>query len=163
MVEITTDAAFTNIVYSALEAAESHTIGIALDPSTGYLWRVIAQNVCGDSAAANGSFVTFSAALFCSSPGAAIPDNSTIGVTDVVVVGGAGTIINLNVHTQVIHTWIGDLTAILNHDPNGESAQLLNRPGVPLQPGCNGDNVDVVLDDESTSAAEDACGAGRVR
>ena len=160
VVEIATDAAFTNIVYSAAEADESHTVGTPLDPSTGYFWRIIAQNVCGDSDAANGSFVTLSAQLFCSSPGAAIPDNSSIGIIGDVVVGGAGTIIDLNVPMQVTHTWIGDLTATLNHDASGESVQLLNRPGVPPQPGCNGDNVDVVLDDEGTSPAADACGPG---
>jgi len=45
--EIATDAAFTNVVYSATEAGTSHEVGTPLDTSTEYHVRVRAANDCG--------------------------------------------------------------------------------------------------------------------
>lgn len=48
-VEIATDLAFTNIVYTANTTAISHTVGTALSSATHYYWRVTARNTCGDT------------------------------------------------------------------------------------------------------------------
>ncbi|MEE8526484.1 MAG: S8 family serine peptidase [Thermoanaerobaculia bacterium] len=49
--EIATDAAFADVVYSATEIAGEHTpSGFALDPASGYFWRVRGENACGDGA-----------------------------------------------------------------------------------------------------------------
>ncbi len=47
-VEVATDAALTNIVYSATSPTASHTLTSALDPETSYFWRVRPANPCGD-------------------------------------------------------------------------------------------------------------------
>jgi hypothetical protein len=49
-IDIATDSAFTNVVYSASGLpGTSHTPAILLDPSTVYFWRVKADNACGSS------------------------------------------------------------------------------------------------------------------
>ena len=47
-VEIATDIAFTNIVYTATATSNAHTVGTALNLLTTYYWRVRASNICGN-------------------------------------------------------------------------------------------------------------------
>lgn len=51
--EIATDAAFGDVVYSATEASTQHDVAAALDTSTTYYLRVRATNQCGDSSWSN--------------------------------------------------------------------------------------------------------------
>ncbi|MGH2538183.1 MAG: S8 family serine peptidase, partial [Candidatus Promineifilaceae bacterium] len=51
LLEVASDAGFTNIVYTATVAGTSHTAETALDPLTIYYWRVTASNICGAGAA----------------------------------------------------------------------------------------------------------------
>lgn len=46
-VEVATDLDFNNIVYQATVDATSHQVGMALNTSTTYFWRVRADNQCG--------------------------------------------------------------------------------------------------------------------
>lgn len=48
LVEVATDAAFTNVVYSATVTAPTATVGTALNSATTYHWRVFAANQCGN-------------------------------------------------------------------------------------------------------------------
>ncbi|MEI2607584.1 MAG: S8 family serine peptidase [Candidatus Promineifilaceae bacterium] len=50
-IEIATDMAFTNIVYTATATTNAHSVGTALNLLTTYYWRVRASNICG-----NGSY-----------------------------------------------------------------------------------------------------------
>jgi hypothetical protein len=45
--EVATDPGFGTILYNTTIAGTSHTIGITLEPSTRYSWRVSAHNPCG--------------------------------------------------------------------------------------------------------------------
>lgn len=57
--QVASDAAFTNIVYSATVATTSHSITTALSQVTQYHWRVRAANACGTGQFSNAfSFVT---------------------------------------------------------------------------------------------------------
>lgn len=57
--EVATDAAFGNVVYSASAAVNSHLVAIVLQPSTQYFWRVRSDNVCGSGTfSATFSFTT---------------------------------------------------------------------------------------------------------
>ncbi len=49
-VEVATDMAFTNIVFSDTVQADSVTLDTSLAPLTQYYWRVYSSNVCGDGA-----------------------------------------------------------------------------------------------------------------
>ena len=46
--EVATDSAFTNVVYSVTTAETSHTLDMALDSLTRYYWHVRATNICGE-------------------------------------------------------------------------------------------------------------------
>ena len=67
LVEIATDASFNTVVYSATVATTNHTVGSALDNSTGYYWRVTARNACGDLRTSSRSFTTVAAPV-CTTP-----------------------------------------------------------------------------------------------
>jgi hypothetical protein len=55
-VEVATDAAFSNIVYSASASGASHVVGSELASNTRYFWRIVARNTCGTT----GSSAVFS-------------------------------------------------------------------------------------------------------
>jgi hypothetical protein len=66
-VEVATDAAFANIVFSAPAVSlTSLQLGPVLNNATRYFWRVRAANLCGDGSFASGSFVTRAAPGQCS-------------------------------------------------------------------------------------------------
>ena len=50
-VEVATDAAFSNVVWSGSTAATSLTVGTALNSAATYYWRVTAGNECGETEA----------------------------------------------------------------------------------------------------------------
>jgi len=98
--------------------------------------------------------------IVCSSPGVAIPDADLTGVTDSIVMTGEGTIQDINVSLNVSHSWVGDLTFTLSRNESATSVILIDRPGIPnLEPnfGCSGDNIDVLLDDSSSTPVDDIC------
>lgn len=100
---------------------------------------------------------------FCDTlPGPAlIPDNSTGGVSNTIVVPSARTIADLDAALAVTHTWPGDLRVTLTHLDSGTSVVLLDRPGLPATTdGCGLDDVDAVFDDASLRPAEARCAAG---
>lgn len=49
-IELALDSEFTNVIYTATEMAESHVVGIVLNPVTTYFWRVTASNICDPGA-----------------------------------------------------------------------------------------------------------------
>ncbi|MEZ5462537.1 S8 family serine peptidase [Dokdonella sp.] len=57
-IEIATDAGFSDIVYSFVSNTSSHGVGVQLDYSTTYYWRVTALNGCGETAASSTSLFT---------------------------------------------------------------------------------------------------------
>lgn len=58
-IELATDSAFSDIIYTANESASSHLVNMALDALTTYFWRVSANNPCGSSTASTAfSFTT---------------------------------------------------------------------------------------------------------
>lgn len=90
-----------------------------------------------------------------------IPDRDPAGVTDTMVVEAAGVVARLRVCLDVDHTWIGDLTVRLTHQPTGASALLFSRPGSEgsgdLPPGGAGlmgswgRSIRALLDDQATA------------
>ncbi|MEM7585579.1 MAG: hypothetical protein AAF560_19470 [Acidobacteriota bacterium] len=49
-IEVATDEAFTNIVFSTTTSGTSQEVAAGLDPVTEYFWRVRGVNICGDGA-----------------------------------------------------------------------------------------------------------------
>lgn len=148
--EIATDMAMTNVIYSALNIdldVTSHTITTyTLPADTTLYWRVTAVNGCGQATSTTRSFTTMLA--FCSTPNVAIPDFDTGGVTDMISVGAVDSISNLDVRLVSIHRWMGDLEFILEHVDTGTTVTLIDRPGFPALPnGCGNRSVDGTADD----------------
>jgi hypothetical protein len=67
----------------------------------------------------------------------------------------------VNVAVHVHHTWVGDLVATLTHRGTTKTATLFERPGLPNRTpfGCPGEDIDVIIDDDATTAATTACAA----
>jgi subtilisin-like proprotein convertase family protein len=156
--EVATDAAFTNLVYTANETGTSHTVTSSLEPDRRYYWRVTASNACGDGAASSVfTFRTEATLTVCRQPALPIPDNPD--VSDTMTITSTGEIQDLNVSIDAAHTWVGDLVFTLEHQDTGTSVTMIDRPGVPATTfGCSGDNIDVELDDEGVDGpVENQC------
>ncbi|HEU5180674.1 MAG TPA: proprotein convertase P-domain-containing protein [Candidatus Polarisedimenticolia bacterium] len=65
---------------------------------------------------------------YTASPGLAIPDNNTTGVTSTINVAATGTVADLRVRVNITHTYIGDLEVSLIA-PDGTTVLLHNRTG----------------------------------
>ena len=89
-----------------------------------------------------------------------IPDSQgdEAGVaTSTFVIHRSGLINDLDVFVDIEHTWVGDLQVSLT-SPSGTTVVLLDRPGVPESPvGCNGNDMQITFNDDSTFNPEDHC------
>jgi subtilisin-like proprotein convertase family protein len=130
--EVATDAAFTNVVYSVTGLTGlSHSLPSALDPSSTYHWRLTAVNVCGTVTTGAFSFTTIP--LACETfPSADVPlpipeGSGTSGTTTSTLTIGAGdggTIADVNVLDLIgTHTYMDDLD-IFVESPTATSVQL---------------------------------------
>lgn len=73
--DVATDVAFTNIVYTAVENSTSHTLSTPLNPVTTYYWRIQAENLCGSgSYSATFSFTTIALSVLLVDDDDNIPD-----------------------------------------------------------------------------------------
>jgi extracellular elastinolytic metalloproteinase len=157
-VQVATDAAFANIVYTASSiTGTSHTVGSNLAANTLHFWRVIPTNPCGTGTASS-AFTFTTVNLICAMPNLSIPDAVPAGVTTDMVVPSGGALTDLNVTLKVTHTWVGDLIFKLTKVGGGPTVTFFDRPGVPASTnGCSGDNIDATLDDEAATPVETQC------
>lgn len=129
-VEIATDAGFSNIVYSFVSNASSHSVGLPLDYSTTYHWRVTAINGCGETLASSSSlFTTVPLPGECSTGTLA----STLYATDFESGASGWT------HSGDHDTWAlssarshGGVQSFLAQDVAYDSDQRLVSPGISL-------------------------------
>ncbi|HEY3004436.1 MAG TPA: M6 family metalloprotease domain-containing protein [Kribbellaceae bacterium] len=63
-----------------------------------------------------------------SNPGLSIPDNRPTGVTDTIMLSGAGTVRAIKLAVDITHTYVGDLRVVLL-SPTGRRTVLHNRTG----------------------------------
>ena len=157
--EVATDPAFSNVVYSASGiAGTTHTATSALPAGSEFYWHVRATNACGDgSYSAAFRFTT----AICATPNLPIPDNNPAGASSDLILSGPGSITDLNVSVTVQHSWVGDVALTLTHVDTGTSATFYDRPGVPASTfGCSGNDVNATLDDSAATPVEDECGGG---
>jgi extracellular elastinolytic metalloproteinase len=161
-VEIATDAAFTNIIYTANNVTgTSHVVGSNLAANTLYFWRVTPTNPCG-TGTVSATFTFTTVNLICATPNLAIPDANPTGVTNDLVVPAGGTLTDLDVTLKVTHTWVGDLVFRLTKVGGGPTVTFVDRPGAPASTnGCSGNDIDATLSDEGATPVESQC-AGSV-
>ena len=151
--EVDNNSDFSSLTYTWTGAGTSHSPISDLPANTQLFWRVRATNACGgggDSAVFN--FASAAPISFCRTPGLAIPDNAPSGVNDVLVITGPGTISDLDIQLVATHTWVGDLKFTLSN--GGAPVAYYNRPGYTGSGfGCDGDNIDVTVNDEGTDGS----------
>ena len=148
VLEIASDAAFSNIVFSTTVASTSAAAsGLAED--TAYFWRVRPSNVCGPGAdSAVRSFrtgITSVAQVCYSGPAVAIPDNNATGAFAELSIASAGSLSDLDVSTTITHTWPGDLSLRLTRVASNTTINLGSRLGGT---GCQIDNIDASFNDQ---------------
>jgi subtilisin-like proprotein convertase family protein len=159
-VEIATDAAFTNVIYSNTETGTEHTVETALNPSTEYFVRVRAVNDCDAGAwSATISFTT--ANLICSAPALAIPDGDATGTTTDIVVGEGGALQTMELQLDITHSYVGDLIVRLEHVESSTVIDIMNRVlGDNASFGCDADNVRTTASDDAPLSFENDCNRG---
>ncbi|NND61327.1 MAG: hypothetical protein HKN49_13800 [Gammaproteobacteria bacterium] len=150
-VDIATDAAFTNIVYSAKQiTGASHVPTELLSDATTYYWRVTAKSPCGDSVSSAFSFTTGAATctLFNSSdvPVTILPIPQDVEST-LTVSAVPAPISDVNVlGLKVSHTYISDISMRLE-SPSGTNILIMGA-------SCGSeDNFDLNLDDQAAPGA----------
>lgn len=145
VLEIATDAAFANIVYTRTVTGTTHAVATPLAGSTQYHWRVRSNNACG--AGANAAAQTFTTqAFYCVSPNLAIPDNNSVGVFSELTIANGGNVTDLNISLNVTHTYIGDLVFKLKQLGTGSEVTFINRPT-----SCSGNDINAIFDDEAAT------------
>ena len=157
LIEIATDAAFTNIVDSATVMTNSFVSAVTIASSSTAYWRVTATNICGAGTVSSVfSFVTSTEICFTTST--AITDNTPAGVDMTLSVANTGPLASTLFSAMSDHTYPGDLIFTLTH--NGTSVILMDRAGFPATNfGCGQDGVDVLFDDTSGTPVEGVCEA----
>lgn len=154
-IQIAANAGFASPLVDEIVTTTSYTPASALAPNTQYYWRVIGENACG-AGTSSATFRFTTANLICRTVSLAIPDNNAAGITDPLTITDTSNLLGLKVSIKATHTYVGDLRFTLAR--SGQSSVLIDRPGYPASTyGCNGDNVDIVLDDASTVVVETMC------
>lgn len=148
-IEVDDDPGFGSLAYSATVAGTSHVPTSDLPLDTLLYWRVRASNACG--AGGNSAVRRFAVAApisYCQTTGLAIPDANTTGVnSQLTIPAGAGIVTDIDVDLVATHTWVGDLKFTLSNGTT--TVAFYDRPGYTGSGfGCNGDNVDVLVNDE---------------
>lgn len=81
--------------------------------------------------------------------------DGSAAVTSVTTLGIEGIITDVNVEFDMSHTWVGDVTATLEH--LGTTVTLFDQPGAGGY-GCGDDDFDCIFDDQSTNGTiENVC------
>ncbi|MEO6064573.1 MAG: proprotein convertase P-domain-containing protein, partial [Lysobacterales bacterium] len=104
--------------------------------------------------------LTYAGPTWCEAPEQPIADNTTT-VSTFHLPPGSGTLTDVNLGIDIGHTFLGDLRITLRHEETGTQAVLFDRPGAPLG-SCNGDLVDVVLDDSAATPIGTTCANARL-
>ncbi len=129
-VEVSTNAAFTNLIASATVSTNSYALTGLIEATT-YYWRILPKNTsCSGVFSTPSSFQTGQTAC-ASTSSANVPITisasgaPTINSTLIVPAGSGATISDLNITIDVAHTWVSDLTATLI-SPSGTQVVLVS-------------------------------------
>ena len=160
--EVATDPGFQNLFFLTTTNETQITIN-AFEEGAVYYWRVNARNACMESGFTP-YFAFQTGSVSCTVyESTDVPKPIPPNQTSVLQVGEDLPIISISLHTEITHTWVGDLAATITSQ-DGTTATLFDRPGAPLisPDGCDGDNMSVTLFDLAVNTAtvlENTCGA----
>ncbi|MCB9418560.1 MAG: S8 family serine peptidase [Ardenticatenaceae bacterium] len=155
--EIAPEPDFITPIITATVQGTQYSIPSMLNALTTYYWRLRTQNACGE-----GDYsptYTFTTELkACASPLLPVPDGFNEGITSEIAVSEMVTLSDLNIWLDISHTWVGDLTLLLEHVDTGTQVTLIDRPGVPDSVyGCYSDDIYATLDDNADDLVENVC------
>lgn len=157
--EIATDSAFNNLVYSASEPSTSHRVASALDPNSEHFVRVRAVNACDSGNwSATVSFTT--ASLVCTAPALAIPDGPAAGVATDLVINAEERIDSMEISLDIEHDWVGDLLISLEHVESETTIELVNRSDGDGSFGCDANNIRTTVSDDAPLSLQTDCNRG---
>jgi subtilisin-like proprotein convertase family protein len=155
LVEMATDAGFTNIVVNTTVTGNSFTPSQILLPNTMYYWRVTPINGCGSGQASSVFSFTTNNEICINGP-ISIPDGDPNGEDVVINVSESGSVEFIKVTADISHTYVGDLSIELSH--LGTDVMVMERPGNPASTyGCSENDVVATFDDNSAIAVETEC------
>ena len=147
-VQVASDAAFTTLVVDKATTATQLVLDQSLDPLRTYHWRVRGDNICGQGTNSPVSRFTTSN-LVCATPNLAVTDNTAAGVNSDRVVSLAGTITDMDLSLQMVHSYPGDLKVTLTNVTTNKTLINGNRLGGS---GCSMPNIDATWNDAATAA-----------
>ena len=151
IIEIATDAAFTNIIETSTTTNPTFTGTVVLNAMTTYYWRVTGTNVCGPGPTSTPfSFSTESCVTYNSTDTPiAIPKSMPpVMVSSTITVAGTGFISDLNVlNLDIQHDNVADLEVTLEHVETGTTVIILS---------------EICLDDTSITGSFDDAGTAIV-
>ena len=91
-----------------------------------------------------------------------IPDGLIVAAVSTLEVATEVTVSGLQVEVEVDHTWVGDLTLLLE-SPSGTEVTLMDRPGVPASTqGCFNNDLRVTFADGAAVDPETSCNPSTV-
>lgn len=128
--EVSDDATFTTVDYSATVSSTSHQLTSSLAPSTEYFWRVTATNGCGSTASGAFSFTTANVLTVCGGP-VTINDNAVAAPYPSVanVAAATGGILGLELAINgLTHTFPDDVDMLLV-SPSGQKLIFMSDAG----------------------------------
>lgn len=128
-VQVSTNNTFTNIISSGNTTATSLTSS-ALNPNTIYYWRVRPSNTTCGNGTYSSIFSFTTSAVACNTIASlqvpvAISGSGTPTVTSTINVTSGGTISDVNVFTNISHSYVSDLTITIT-SPAGTVVELVN-------------------------------------
>ena len=129
-VQVSSDLAFTTILYAATVSTNSYSI-IGLSEATDYYWRILPKNSSCFGVFSTGSKFSTGAQVCTNYSSTNVPItipttanatvNSTLAITDTDVISDA------NITLNISHTWVNDMTVTLI-SPAGTQVQLVAQP-----------------------------------
>ena len=129
-VEVSEDATFTTVDYSATVPGTSHQVSSSLAPSTLYYWRVTATNGCGSTPGTSWSFTTANILTACGGP-ITINDSTVAAPYPSVATAalGAGAIVSIDLSLAgFTHTFPDDVDMLLV-SPSGQKLIFMSDAG----------------------------------
>lgn len=132
----------------------NQSLGAFTGKNTSGAWRLKVRDLAAvDVGTLNSWKVAFNG-YYTASPGLAIPDNNTTGITSTINVAATGTVADLRVRVNITHTYQGDLEVSLI-GPDNTTVLLHNRTGGSV------DNIVTVYPDLTAPAQSLSAFAGK--
>ena len=147
-VQVATNNTFTTIISSGTVTTTSYPLS-GLIASTDYFWRILPKNAICGSGVYSSPFKFTTGSTTCNtiaSPNVpvAISGTGTPTITSTINITSGGTISDLDVTTQISHTYLADLAITLT-SPGGVIANLVTNV-------CgSADNINATFDDAGTA------------